>query len=66
MTTVELNTGGRIEMKAEEVLKEIEYYFTKFMIKDMVAKNVISTKEYDVVMEKIKAKYDPYFDLLSD
>ena len=53
-------------MKAEEELKEIEYYFTKFMIKDMVAKSVISTKEYDVVMEKIKAKYDPYFDLLSD
>lgn len=49
-----------------ELQNEIEYYLTKLMLSDMVAKKVLTDKEYEVVKAKVKAKYTPYFDLLSD
>ena len=53
-------------MTKSEMQDEIEYYLTKLMLKDMVLNNTLTSKEYQLIMAKIKEKYEPYYDLLSD
>ena len=53
-------------MTKKEFDNEIIYYFTKQILRDLKSNGYLSQIECDVVIMKIKAEYEPYFDLLSD
>ncbi len=53
-------------MTKKEFDNEIIYYFTKQMLKDLKSNGDLSQVECDTVIRKIKAEFEPYFDLLSD
>lgn len=49
-----------------EFSNEIAYYFTKRMLQNLKDKSIITTNDYELIKARIRSKYEPYFDILSD
>lgn len=52
-------------MDNKEFKNEFEYQETKRLLKDLLEKKVINKNEFEKLLAKFKAKYEPAFDLIT-
>ncbi len=53
-------------MSKNDFDNEISYYFVKKLLNEIKSECLINDNEYELAKSKIKGKYEPYFDLISE